>query len=558
MWPGNMSLLLIVCALSALVSFKPSEPFLVAFLHCVKELSTSTVYHSIFPLWTYAYLALLPSLSAAAELIGCRTVVFIGMAGRVATLLIMLLGGNELWLLQLSQATVAAGFASHPALSAILYQRMPAEAYARAVGFVGFAGVVADVLSSLLGQVLLDVGSSLTQLFVISAVATFAATALVLALPSSPPNGLPRLVDRTITPSCFSAADSLAESMCTSTLGTSTLGENPEHSERVKRRDSIAANGDDVVCCCARAELQTEPPPKQARMSTTMLLWSDVMRGIWRSGALRYYAWLAVGVAVHHLVYTYWQGLPASGLGPQPAPSPSSPPPPRGILGAPPAFPPPPPPPCVSSSSQNGWVQASASLLGGCAALIPYAAERRLQPDLCAKLRAGLVVLAPLVLALLLSVMALTEQVGMYNASFVGFHVLFELMRVVCTTEGARCVARAKYRGLPRFALVGGLSTTATLVLQTIAQLGVSVYKLPIRSLFELLAVLLLGLFAACVVIGIAERCIAATAATTPLPPERGHASDDCAEDARPYQQYVRPPNGTHQSPPPSVGVPWT
>jgi len=50
------------------------------------------------------------------------------------------------------------------------------------------------------------------------------------------------------------------------------------------------------------------------------------------------------------------------------------------------------------------------------------------------------------------------------------YHVLHELMRVVCDAEGARCVARTSYRGAPRFALVGGIATTATLVLQSAAQ----------------------------------------------------------------------------------------
>lgn len=52
------------------------------------------------------------------------------------------------------------------------------------------------------------------------------------------------------------------------------------------------------------------------------------------------------------------------------------------------------------------------------------------------------------------------------------YHVLHELMRVVCDAEGARCVARTSYRGAPRFALVGGLATTATLFLQSGAQVS--------------------------------------------------------------------------------------
>ena len=43
-------------------------------------------------------------------------------------------------------------------------------------------------------------------------------------------------------------------------------------------------------------------------------------------------------------------------------------------------------------------------------------------------------------------------------------------MRVFCEAEGARCVARARYRGAARFALVGGINTFAALSLQTALQ----------------------------------------------------------------------------------------
>ena len=94
----------LVCAFVFLLSFKPSEPFLVAYLSCDKGLPKQTVISDIFPFWTYAYLALLPSLSAIAELVGYRAVVIVGMCGRLLTLILLVFGGNSLWILQLSQA----------------------------------------------------------------------------------------------------------------------------------------------------------------------------------------------------------------------------------------------------------------------------------------------------------------------------------------------------------------------------------------------------------------------------------------------------------------------
>ena len=139
-----------------------------------------------------------------------------------------------------------------------------------------------------------------------------------------------------------------------------------------------------------------------------------------------------------------------------------------------------------------------------------------------------------------------------YDASFVAYHVLLpllpcaslagasrlcdceqvlhELMRVVCDAEGARCVAHTAYRGArpalvschplpsthvpdtsptrlrqspagaPRFALVGGIATTATLALQSLAQLLGSRpgLGLPLQTQFKLLAAMLLALFAVC------------------------------------------------------------
>ena len=148
--------------------------------------------------------------------------------------------------------------------------------------------------------------------------------------------------------------------------------------------------------------------------------------------------------------------------------------------------PPPPSPACGASSGQNGWVAASASLIGGAAALLPLLCERSLpvralllllllytwhvpplpstchrwrcsppslprvtlslprvtdgaarhppfhvspfpfhvsQVALLATLRASLVVGAPLALASLLYTMAMTQTLLLYAVCFVAFHV---------------------------------------------------------------------------------------------------------------------------------------
>ena len=95
-------------------------------------------------------------------------------------------------------------------------------------------------------------------------------------------------------------------------------------------------------------------------------------------------------------------------------------------------------------------------------------------------------------------------------------------MRVVCEAEGARCVARARYRGAARFALVGGINTAAALLLQTALQFGVGkqALHLPLPAQFKVFAAILVALFA-----GYALR--AAAAACRRRPP----ADDDAEEE---------------------------
>jgi hypothetical protein len=97
--------------------------------------------------WTYAYLGLLPALSALAEFVGYKWVVLLGVLGRLATLALLLAPSTNgsLPLMKLQEVFIAAGFAAHPALMAIAYRTLPAEAYSRAAGFTACAGVVAQV-----------------------------------------------------------------------------------------------------------------------------------------------------------------------------------------------------------------------------------------------------------------------------------------------------------------------------------------------------------------------------------------------------------------------------
>ena len=102
----------------------------------------------------------------------------------------------------------------------------------------------------------------------------------------------------------------------------------------------------------------------------------------------------------------------------------------------------------------------------------------------------------PAGLGALLYLMSTTASAQVYDIAYVAFHSMFELMRVVCEAEGARCVASARVRGTPRFAAVSGMSSCACLLLQSGLQLmaNSAAMHLAVTAQFRVLAALLLML----------------------------------------------------------------
>jgi hypothetical protein len=289
---------------------------------------------------------------------------------------------------------------------------------------------------------------------------------------------------------------------------------------------------------------------------------TDTAHVLRHSGAVYYYAWIAVATAVHHLVVTYWQsGIP---LPPHPVGTPSPPPHSLSFRRANvnhvnvnhvnvnhvnvnvPTCPLPDGPSAhcdhVGRESINGYIQALASLLGGLAALLPPLLERLSSDSIFHSTRESLIVGSPLVLAALLYTMTIAETEQLYALGYVSFHVGFEMMRVLCEAEGARCIAATSCQGQPRFAAVSGLNTTITLVLQVLLQMF---FTFP-RD-FQVLASILFGLFVAYVAAAalrvlLAHRNSSASAggscsnAVHACDVRGGSAAD--ADDGRPYMQH--------------------
>lgn len=578
-------LLVLICAYTSFITFKPSEPFLVAFLQCEKNITRSAIIHDVFPVWSYAYLALLPVLCAAAELIGCKIVVLMGAACRLVTVMLLLwpITDGSVMTMQVSQVTIAAGFAAHPALSAIMYRGLPRAAYAQGAGYVAAFGVVSSVVASLLGQQLLVWGHvELTWLFVLSAIFTAAGLffALLLPLGQSPPSKSEGLLPRA---NGGADAPSSCESACRPINGAADArvdaGADPS--------GSAAMPADDA---------QSSAPPVEAG-----LLLSDTLRTLRHSGAVYYYAWLSVATAVHHLVVTYWQAfriethhhhhppppppanwggigndaalyaaLPSS-LGAEAWSHHSSTPAPllptdsmvmAHVMG--------PASPsimmlapldldatknissCVhpAGESANGYTQAVASLLGGCAALLPMLGERCLRGGgTYARLRDGLLLNGPLALAALLYMMSVVESEVPYMAGYVLFHVCFELLRVICEAEGARCIANYRASGKPRFAAVSGLTTTLCLTLQVLLQVAFNhPHRLELQTQFQILSAILLALFLSYAGLALCRCALRGSGAPnqpSPLPSPSPSPSASPEAERRDYQCFSNNGGGT-------------
>ena len=474
----ELSTLAHVSLFTFFLTFKPSEPFLYPFMSCVRKIKSPTTL--VFPYWTYAQLAFLPVLALASELIGYRSVVITGVVGRLSTLIILLSGTTSLRLMQLSQICVAAGFAAYPALVAIMYRLLPAQSYAKAVGVVACSGVVAEVTSSLLGQFLEYFGVEYIHLFVISLVATTFALVFALLLPSPPPTKTARALLSGQRPSASAAAllpaplPPVVNSIRSSgPPGSGELGEDTESLQKFCTGDrnqpcNTSSEVESLKRCERIATSDSIPTLSRVKDSFPLLL-NDLGTALLRSGAPRWYLWLAMATAVHHLVLTYWQ-----------AKSPTA------HRDA-----------CDVNFSVNGWVMASASLVGGVATLVPLSMERQFSKSAISKFRRVLVVLVPFAMGLLLMGLWKYDQI-VYYACFVAYHVLFELMRVICDAQGARCVARASYKGAPRFALVCGLSTTISLLGQTGLQIFLSKasWKSNVSHYFLVFSIIMFALFA--------------------------------------------------------------
>jgi len=152
---------------SFLVSFKPSEPFLVDFF-ISKDITHNEIIFDIFPIWTYSLLGCLLISLILGEWIGYKKVILMGVVSNIITLVILLIT-DDIWWMKLEQFTVAFGFSTHIIYASLLYSSTVIGLYKKITLYTIIAVLLGNSLSAFLGNILInECNISLKVLFQIS------------------------------------------------------------------------------------------------------------------------------------------------------------------------------------------------------------------------------------------------------------------------------------------------------------------------------------------------------------------------------------------------------
>ena len=152
--------LLAFLAVAFLAYFKTAAQFLTQYLEDAKFLTPEQVYQQVYPIWTYAQLALLLAFAVCSEYFcGCKPVVLLGLLSLALEPLLLLLC-SSLAALQLVEVVAASGAAALIVFSTFVYRALPPAVYQRATSFLRASFLLGTLLSSLLGQLLLVLSSA--------------------------------------------------------------------------------------------------------------------------------------------------------------------------------------------------------------------------------------------------------------------------------------------------------------------------------------------------------------------------------------------------------------
>jgi hypothetical protein len=145
-----------VALLGFVVNMKPSEPYLALYLNATKGFDDETQATKIFP-WSYAgTFGLLLPFGLAAEVVGCRPVILVGLLCREATR-ILLLFGSSVADMALMQVAYGAGAAADAVYFAYVYTVAPSPEWHASLTAAVLGGYHAgNVLGSLLAAALVN------------------------------------------------------------------------------------------------------------------------------------------------------------------------------------------------------------------------------------------------------------------------------------------------------------------------------------------------------------------------------------------------------------------
>lgn len=145
---------------------------------CYKSFSESQVNNQIYPWSTYSYLLFLVTMGPLTEVFSYKFAILVGIMGRVATR-ILLLYGTTLYQMQVMQVTYAFGTAAEDLFSAYIYTVVPLEMYQSTTSYVKTSALLSCIISGVLGDILVtQCDTSLYTLTVISAVFVITGAAL--------------------------------------------------------------------------------------------------------------------------------------------------------------------------------------------------------------------------------------------------------------------------------------------------------------------------------------------------------------------------------------------
>ncbi|KAL2087469.1 hypothetical protein ACEWY4_016297 [Coilia grayii] len=148
----------LLCIYGFFSNFRPSEPFLTAFLLGPdKNLTETQVVNEIYPLWTYSYLVLLIPVFLATDYLRYKPLLIL-QAGSLIVTYAMLVKAQGVVAMQVLEFFFGIATATDIAYYSYIYSVVEQAQYQKVTGFCRSVTLLGSSIGSLLGQVLVSAG----------------------------------------------------------------------------------------------------------------------------------------------------------------------------------------------------------------------------------------------------------------------------------------------------------------------------------------------------------------------------------------------------------------